>query len=126
MGDTERRELARLAGDGDLTAAERLVILIRREQNVQNVPDLIWDDIKFDYGVLVRKAVVRACSMFGKNSATVTLCELAALDANEWICVKGCGSWTLGLIRDLLQQHGLAMPDEKCLLKPRAIHADHR
>ena len=32
MGDSERREFARLAGNGDIAAAERLVALLKREQ----------------------------------------------------------------------------------------------
>ena len=36
MSDQDRRALARLAGDGDLLAARRLVALLEREQNIEN------------------------------------------------------------------------------------------
>lgn len=120
MSDGERTTLARLAGNGDLQAAERLVSLLRREYDVTisattRLIDLTDADLG---GAQSRRTrllnVIKHLRLPGAPHKKVeTVLDLSLFRAEDLRYTRGVGRVFEHVARDLVERAGLKFVDER-------------
>jgi len=120
MSDEDRRRLGQAAGNGDLAAAERLVLILRRELNavltastrIDAVPDAAFRRDRLGRSTLRIKFmnIMREVRMPGRpHRSPETLLDLAEFTRGDLEHYTGFGPVYMALVEDLLEQARLRL-----------------
>ena len=120
MSDEDRRRLGQAAGNGDLAAAERLVLILRRELNavltastrIDAVPDAAFRRDRLGRPTLRVKFmnIMRQVRMPGRpHRSPETLLDLAEFTRVDLGGYSGFGPVYMALVEDLLEQARLRL-----------------
>jgi hypothetical protein len=131
MGDEDRRELARQAGDGDLEAARRLVRILERERGgffvpgtrLGDVPVEAWQD-RWNVRTRAIRAIRTALEKVRESDVVVedvTLQQVASLTSDDLLATQGCGRTTLAAVEFILTKAGLTLRETEYELRARRL-----